>query len=61
MASDFLQFIEAARQRRPRVALVLGSGLGELADRLERTLALPFQQIPDMEGPSIPGQTSIRS
>jgi purine-nucleoside phosphorylase len=55
VSPDFVQFTEAARQRRPRVALVLGSGLGQLADRLVHTIAVPFQQLPDMDNPSIRG------
>ena len=30
------------RERRPRTALVLGSGLGDLADRLDDAVELPF-------------------
>ncbi len=40
---------------RPRVALILGSGLGHLADRLTDAIALPFREVPELESPSIPG------
>ncbi len=48
-------FADAARRRRPRVALILGSGLGHLADRLCDVEALPFDRVPGLEAPSIPG------
>jgi purine-nucleoside phosphorylase len=55
MSPDFLQFADAARRRRPRVALILGSGLGHVADRLHDAIELPFHHVPDLESPSIPG------
>jgi purine-nucleoside phosphorylase len=55
MSPDYLQFAEAARRRRPRIALILGSGLGHLADRLHDAIELPFRQVPELDAPSIPG------
>jgi len=55
MSPDFHEFTEAARRRPPRVALILGSGLGDLAKRMQGAIALPYGQVPDMETPSIPG------
>jgi purine-nucleoside phosphorylase len=55
MSPDYPQFIETAHRRRPRVALILGSGLGHLADWLEDICAVPFHAIPDMAEPTIPG------
>jgi purine-nucleoside phosphorylase len=55
MNTTYAQFAEHARQRRPRTALILGSGLGHLADRLADVCELPFHQVPGLDAPSIPG------
>ncbi|MDB4985104.1 MAG: Purine nucleoside phosphorylase [Myxococcaceae bacterium] len=39
----------------PRVALVLGSGLGGLADSFERRIALPYAEIPGLPPASVQG------
>ena len=41
--------------RRPSVALVLGSGLGGLADRLDGADHLPYGRIPGFPGTTLPG------
>ena len=40
---------------RPELALVLGSGLGDLADRLEQARRLPYDAIPGFAMPGVPG------
>ncbi len=40
---------------RPRLGLVLGSGLGPLAENLEGPQAIPFAEIPGMPKPSVAG------
>jgi purine-nucleoside phosphorylase len=40
---------------RPELALVLGSGLGDLADRLEQSRRLPYDTIPGFAVPGVPG------
>jgi purine-nucleoside phosphorylase len=51
--------LEAAVRRRtslePAVGLVLGSGLGGLADELELEVAIPFGQLPGWPGATAPG------
>lgn len=42
-------------ERNPRVALVLGSGLGELADRLEDAVRVPYHEIPGFPRSSVHG------
>ena len=39
----------------PALGLVLGSGLGPLADEIEDAVALPFAEIPGWPAPSAPG------
>jgi purine-nucleoside phosphorylase len=42
---------------RPRLGLVLGSGLGPLARRLEGALPIPYSEIPGMPEPSVAGHS----
>jgi len=44
-----------AEAARPEIALVLGSGLGYLADRLEDARVLPYREIPHFAVPTAPG------
>jgi purine-nucleoside phosphorylase len=41
-----VQFLEARTARRPRVAVVLGSGLGAFADELADAVEIPYAEIP---------------
>ncbi|HYL37084.1 MAG TPA: purine-nucleoside phosphorylase [Bryobacteraceae bacterium] len=42
-----IEFIRSKTDRQPRVAVVLGSGLGAFADELADRVELPYPQIPD--------------
>src|SRR5437867_4268944 len=44
---------QAAGATPPQVALVLGSGLGTLARRVNVQVAIPFADIPGLEAPSV--------
>lgn len=50
---------EAVRDRlagfRPEVAIVLGSGLGSLADAVDRTETIPYADIPGLPEPTVKG------
>jgi purine-nucleoside phosphorylase len=48
-----------ARERLPRVALVLGSGLSDLADRLGDVVELPFGSIAGMDAATVPGHRGV--
>ncbi len=41
----------------PRVGLILGSGLGDLADRIENAVALPYEDLPGFPKPSVEGHS----
>lgn len=53
--ADYAELLQAARRLPPRVALVLGSGLGGVAERLRTEAALPYCEIPGMTAPSVDG------
>ncbi len=58
MTSRITQYLELQAivcERRPRIALILGSGLGDLADRLADVVELPFGSIAGMDTPSVGG------
>ena len=43
--------------RKPAIGVVLGSGLGSFADRLEEPVKIPYAQIPGFRPPTVPGHT----
>jgi purine-nucleoside phosphorylase len=51
----FSGLMELARKNRPVLALVLGSGLSELAQRLQPGFGVPFSDVPGLLGPSVAG------
>jgi purine-nucleoside phosphorylase len=50
-----LAFLHERLTVRPRVGLVLGSGLGELADELEDAVRIPFGEIPGFAPATVEG------
>ncbi len=51
--------IIAARSRiKPRVALILGSGLGDLADAVTEAVTVPYAEIPGFVQPTVAGHCS---
>ena len=54
-AADYARWIEAVRRRRPRVAIIFGSGLGDLDARLQDVCCVPFLDVPGLYGTSVPG------
>ena len=56
---EYSELQAIARDRLPRIALVLGSGLGDLADRLDDVAELPFGSIQGMEAPSVTGHRGV--
>jgi len=57
--TDYAELHSRARDEPPRVALILGSGLSNLADRLDDALELPFGAIPEMETSSVAGHRGV--
>ena len=53
---DAAKFLRARLgQRSPKLAIVLGSGLGPLADRVEDAVAIPYGEIPGFHVSSVAG------
>ena len=50
---DYPELQAVAQARRPRVALVLGSGLSDLADRLADVVELPFGCAPGLDAAGV--------
>lgn len=48
-------FVRTRTDRVPRVALILGSGLGAFADTLEDATAVPYAEIPDFHASTVVG------
>jgi purine-nucleoside phosphorylase len=48
-------WVRGRTEHRPAVGLVLGSGMGAIAGRLERAVAIPYQQIPEFPAPTVAG------
>lgn len=49
--------VRAETALRPRIGLILGSGLGGLADEIEAEAAIPFSELPGWPAPSAPGHS----
>lgn len=55
--SAYAPFATAVREHRPRVAIVLGSGLGGVPHRFEEIAAVPFGDVPGLVAPSVQGHS----
>ncbi|SRR5690242_10751757 len=55
LAESAAQFIRSQTKVHPRVALVLGSGLGSFADQLRDPVRIPYAQIPHFPRPTAEG------
>ena len=56
LADELGAALDGVGAPRPEVALVLGSGLGALADTLEEAHAVPFTALPSMPSSTVPGR-----
>jgi len=56
-ASAAAEFVLARTELRPRIAIVLGSGLGAFAEQLEAPTAISFAQIPHFPRSTVPGHS----
>ncbi len=51
------QHVRRRSDLRPRLGMVLGSGLGSLADSIEADCVIPFDELPGWPPPSAPGHS----
>ena len=56
---DYPKLRAVAQTRRPRIALILGSGLSDIADRLDDVVELPFGAVPGMNATSVVGHRGV--
>jgi purine-nucleoside phosphorylase len=54
-ASRAAKYIQSKTKLRPRIGLVLGSGLGAFADQLEPAVRIPYQKIPGFPRSTVDG------
>ena len=45
--NESLAFLERETELRPHIAVVLGTGLGGLADKIEAAAVIPYKNIPN--------------
>lgn len=57
--TDFAALQALAHERRPRIAIILGSGLSDIADGLENVVELPFGGIAGLDAPSVAGHRGV--
>jgi purine-nucleoside phosphorylase len=55
--TPFATFAAAVRARGPRVAVVLGSGLGAVPHRFAELASIPFADVPGLVAPSVHGHS----
>lgn len=51
------RFLQEQYQRTPKIGLILGSGLGILADEIEAPVKIPYHSIPDFPVSTVEGHT----
>lgn len=54
-ASKAVEYVRHRYAHTPRIGVVLGSGLGPVADRLSGQMAIPYNEIPGFPEPSVEG------
>jgi len=54
-AEHAARLIRSRAKEEPRVAVVLGSGLGAFADELEEAVSIPYSEIPGFARPTVEG------
>lgn len=54
-AQKAAQYIEAKISNKPEIGLILGSGLGVLADEIENPVKIPYEEIPNFPTSTVQG------
>ncbi len=53
------QYVESHGQKRPRVGIILGSGLGDVVKRIHGAKKIPYKSIPFFPRPSVQGHSGV--
>jgi purine-nucleoside phosphorylase len=59
MKAQAVEFLKSRVQLRPRVMLVLGSGLGALADEMVDAVRIPFDEVPGFHASTVEGHKGM--
>lgn len=57
VAASAAKIREAAAGRQPKIAIILGSGLGGLGDRLQDAVSIPYTDLPGFPVLTVPGHS----
>ncbi len=52
-----IQFLKKKKITKPKVGLILGSGLGDLANEVERKTTVPYEEIPHLSPSTVTGHS----
>lgn len=52
---ESVDFINSKIQSKPKIGIILGSGIGELANEIERDLEIPYEDIPNFPVSTVKG------
>ena len=52
---ETVSYIQSKTGKKPETAIVLGSGLGQLADKLEDAVVIPYEELPHWKSSTAPG------
>jgi purine-nucleoside phosphorylase len=52
---DAVQFIQPKTKIQPEIGVILGSGLGSIAARIENPITIPYSEIPHFHGTAVDG------
>lgn len=55
--NETVDFIKSKTKRQPKIAVILGSGLGAYADRLENPDIISYEEIPNFPRPTVSGHS----
>ena len=57
---ETVAYIQNKTGKKPETAIVLGSGLGQLADKLEDAVVIPYEELPHWKSSTAPGHNGIK-
>jgi purine-nucleoside phosphorylase len=58
-AQKAARFLQSKWRERPRVGIILGSGLGDVVNRVEHSIKIPYKSIPSFPRPSVQGHSGV--